>query len=552
MGLTERQDAIKSQRMADALKQAGYGTPPPAVTQPIPSPQASATGQTAPAPTGVTVGGPIPLRTPNQQPASTPAGGQPGAMVPQSRINPQSLALLKALAISSGDPSILGKIAELEQGAFLKSQPDAARMMEIMGQDPIVMGQLGHSKAVADSRQIISGGTTIRNPISNKVEFVAPKLGEGQYQLADGSVGNLPGYTTAVGQTDAAKAQAVQPYQMGSMEVPIMLPGGDQTTIKLNPVQAADYNKTGRLPDAIANSIPGFKQPGAQIQQQAMPSSNQELSEALRAALTADAKASGSPDGSFTTKFSGSPVGQYGYAPNQSGTAVTAPVSESGVPVVGRTQSESDKIKQARQTAAGKATDDAFAKDFVQFTTGGAQDAMKQLAQLQDVVTALKDPNASLTGPFVGNIPDAVRKFTNPQAIAMRERVEEVVQRSLRIILGAQFTEKEGERLIARAYNPGLEQSENATRVGRLLTQLDQAYENKVDASQYFQKNGTLQGWSGKLPSMADFDPSPIRSNRSVSGKVGSALGGIKPQYATNGSQRIMSIDGGVTWQPAK
>ncbi len=176
-------------------------------------------------------------------------------------------------------------------------------------------------------------------------------------------------------------------------------------------------------------------------------------------------------------------------------------------PVVGATQSNAEQITQQRQTAAGKAVDEAFAKDYVAFTTGGAQDATKQLAQLKDVQRALANPKENLTGPIVGRTPDFVKTFSNPKSIAMRERVEEVVQRSLRVILGAQFTEKEGERLIARAYNPNLGEKENAVRVGRLLTQLEQAYQSKAAAAAYFEKNGTLEGWQGKLPSLADFNP---------------------------------------------
>lgn len=188
-----------------------------------------------------------------------------------------------------------------------------------------------------------------------------------------------------------------------------------------------------------------------------------------------------------------------------------APAATLGLGTVGASQSQQDQIKQAREQAGGKAVDEAFAKDYVQFKAGGgSQDAQKQIAQLHDVSEALKDQSGGLTGPVRGRLPDMVRSVTNPNAVAMRERVEEVVQRSLRAILGAQFTEKEGERLIARAYNPSLSQDENAIRVNRLLTQLEGAYKVKAEAADYFEKNGTLSGWQGKLPSLADFDPEKV------------------------------------------
>jgi hypothetical protein len=184
------------------------------------------------------------------------------------------------------------------------------------------------------------------------------------------------------------------------------------------------------------------------------------------------------------------------------------PRPQGGLGTPGMGQTQQDIINQQRQTTAGKSVDEQFAKDYVQFRTGGAQDSAKQLSQLKDVSNALGTKGANLTGPVIGSTPDVIKKVTNPQSIAMRERVEEVVQRSLRAILGAQFTEKEGERLIARAYNPNLSEAENKIRVDRLYTQLQQAFSAKQDAAQYFEKNNTLDGWKGKLPSIGDFDPS--------------------------------------------
>lgn len=208
------------------------------------------------------------------------------------------------------------------------------------------------------------------------------------------------------------------------------------------------------------------------------------------------------------------------------------PQQSLGVP--GLSQSQPDQINQARQTAAGKAVDENFAKDYVDFTAkGGSADAAKQLAQLHDVVLALGAKNPNLTGPFIGGTPDVVRRFTNPQSIAMRERVEEVAQRSLRAILGAQFTEKEGERLISRAYNQSQGEPENEIRVGRLSTQLQQAYDSKVDASNYFQQNGTLEGWKGRLSTMSDFNVDGGAPNQPASAQGGGKTATLSDISAT-------------------
>lgn len=156
----------------------------------------------------------------------------------------------------------------------------------------------------------------------------------------------------------------------------------------------------------------------------------------------------------------------------------------------------------------GRETDKKFAEDYVSFATGGYADTVKQLEQLRSASKILEtSPEGTITGPTIGIMPRPALASLNPQAASTLENVEEVVQRNLRLILGAQFTEKEGERLISRSYNPYLPQAENKKRVDRLITQIQSAAEAKLSASKYFQENGTLEGWTGKLWTMQDFNP---------------------------------------------
>lgn len=159
-----------------------------------------------------------------------------------------------------------------------------------------------------------------------------------------------------------------------------------------------------------------------------------------------------------------------------------------------------------RATTPGeKEVDKKMAKEFVQYQAmGGFADTMKQIDQLKEVQANLASGDMNLTGPVIGSTPDFVLKATNPTALNTRELIEEVVQRNLRLVLGAQFTEKEGERLIKRAYNPNLSEAENAKRVGRLVEQMSVAAQVKKDSMDYFQQNGTLKGWQGMIPSVDD------------------------------------------------
>lgn len=168
-----------------------------------------------------------------------------------------------------------------------------------------------------------------------------------------------------------------------------------------------------------------------------------------------------------------------------------------------------------RNTAspAQAAVDRKFATDYVEFVTGGAADMQKsreELAAAKARIDAAAQPGAkeNLTGPGIGMTPDSVLSVVDPAAIDVRDTVANTVQRTLRTILGAQFTQKEGENLIARAYNTKLDEKDNSVRVGRLLTQIDRALKAKQEAAAYFEQNGTLEGYKGKTSwSVNDFNP---------------------------------------------
>lgn len=157
------------------------------------------------------------------------------------------------------------------------------------------------------------------------------------------------------------------------------------------------------------------------------------------------------------------------------------------------------------QAPGQEALDKEFAKEYAQWRTMGQSDATKGLEQLHSSADALKKKN--ITGPIVGMTPDWINAWVNPDSIDHREAVEEVAQRNLRLILGGQFAMKEGEQLIARAYNPRLPEPTNRKRVLRLIKQMSEAAEQKESAARYFEENGTLTGWKGKLWSITDFDP---------------------------------------------
>jgi len=162
-----------------------------------------------------------------------------------------------------------------------------------------------------------------------------------------------------------------------------------------------------------------------------------------------------------------------------------------------RYQNPSENLSVGQETI-----DREFAKDLVDFNPA---DINKGLTQLREASARLggtakgEDGKAiepeNLTGAMIGLMPDAFNDIFNPQASEVKEAVEEVVQRNLRLVLGAAFSQKEGERLINRAYNIRLSEKENKKRVDRLIKSIDGAMQQKQDQARYFNEKGTLKGY---------------------------------------------------------
>lgn len=171
------------------------------------------------------------------------------------------------------------------------------------------------------------------------------------------------------------------------------------------------------------------------------------------------------------------------------------------------------------QLESQKALDKAYAPLYAEYVTqGGAASAQKGLNDLemaQSILEGKVDPKTGapikpdaqghyrnprdLTGPWVGSIGkipfgigDWAQSVFAPGAANVRQLVEYTVQNSLRPILGSQFTENEGERLISRVYNPLLDEATNARRVFVLRQMLGRAKAQKDAAARYYEKHRTL------------------------------------------------------------
>lgn len=206
------------------------------------------------------------------------------------------------------------------------------------------------------------------------------------------------------------------------------------------------------------------------------------------------------------------------YMPKPKPQATMTPISGGPADLKTRAVEAAEAAQALRKEKAGRlqetlspgeiAIDKAFAEDYAKFVgAGDYADSQKQFAELDEAEARLRSGKENITGTFLGLMPDLVTGFTHPQSLDVRDLVSGVVQRNLRLILGAQFTQEEGKMLIARAYNERLDEGVNAKRVSRLLTSMKMAYAAKLAAVQYFGEHGTLKGYDGPPQmSMADIE----------------------------------------------
>jgi phage tail protein X len=171
-----------------------------------------------------------------------------------------------------------------------------------------------------------------------------------------------------------------------------------------------------------------------------------------------------------------------------------------------------------------KALDKKFAEDtMLPFITGGATNDMAKVDKLVGAIATL-EANPNLTGPYVGWLPDAALAVVSPDLLATKETIQDVASANLKLILGGQFGEKEGEKLVNRAFNQSLPASENIKRAKRMLTQVQAANEDIRRAIAYVEapeNNGSLQGFrystkTGKNWTEQDFIDAIEGKNQSV------------------------------------
>jgi hypothetical protein len=151
-------------------------------------------------------------------------------------------------------------------------------------------------------------------------------------------------------------------------------------------------------------------------------------------------------------------------------------------------------------TPAQKAVDTKFSKEYTDFVSaGGSTTIAKNLQMLDDAIKIIEtEPDGATSGKVVGlSDKTGTISYTHPKAAEAKDLIGGVAQSNLRAVLGGQFAAREGEQLLARAYNTAQPKKDNLNRLRALRKQIQDAADAKISASQYYEENGTLKGFKG-------------------------------------------------------
>ena len=194
-------------------------------------------------------------------------------------------------------------------------------------------------------------------------------------------------------------------------------------------------------------------------------------------------------------------IGAYKYDPQRQGMLASA-----------TTAAEQGFFGEQPLTKAQVKSDDAFGTWYTNewlLKGGGSteQTYLENLKGVRDVLVDAEKSGESISGISEGILTKypAANAYFNEEGAIAQDRIASVAQLSLKAILGGQFSEREGELLIQRAYNPLLSEAENIERLTQLINRIEKAENYKGAAAKYYEDNGTIAGFKAQKYDEEDF-----------------------------------------------
>ena len=147
-------------------------------------------------------------------------------------------------------------------------------------------------------------------------------------------------------------------------------------------------------------------------------------------------------------------------------------------------------------TPGQRKLDERFATTAEAWFSKDAAQVDANIMNLEEKLSIIERGEANVSGKLIGITPESLQPFIGQtEAKAFLGDVRDIVFQSLREKLGAQFTEKEGDRLVAAAYDPSLPEEINAKRLRRLLAVVKTMKESKSNMVNTWKNTGTLKDY---------------------------------------------------------
>jgi hypothetical protein len=170
-------------------------------------------------------------------------------------------------------------------------------------------------------------------------------------------------------------------------------------------------------------------------------------------------------------------------------TKAQAKKAEADATKAAKKETESPKEKP---TVGEQTVDREFAKDYNEWRTGGKSNFQEAKKIFEESINALETGKVS-TGTVAGvgaRIP-GYRSKTNE----LETRTRKAVNDMLRATLGAQFTEKEGERVFKQTFDPSASPEANIANMQTELDKITKRAQMIEAQGKYFTQNKTLSGF---------------------------------------------------------
>jgi hypothetical protein len=172
----------------------------------------------------------------------------------------------------------------------------------------------------------------------------------------------------------------------------------------------------------------------------------------------------------------------------------------------GQISSKTNEIKPGAPSAGTAAANTEASKQILEFNQAGGPNAQKAITQVGKTLDLLQHATGAgglinITGIPAAAIQeiggDTFSKFVNPQGHIAQDAIRETVQTTLRQVLGAQFTQQEGEALMARAFDIAQTPQENIRRAKILLAQVGGIAKNKQSMADWYNTHhNDISGWT--------------------------------------------------------